>query len=125
MGRYKQPNYKHITDTKACPICGAQIKLRGMGSHMRLVHPNASISVQSVSKQISMLSEEPEPPNDKTVSNAPKNVKLALGPDADSLVLWGAAMYFLFRWAKIQGKTPNTLSKAYKPTRKPGKLMML
>ena len=125
MGRYKQPNYKHITDTKACPICGAQMKLRGMGSHMRLVHPNASIGVQSAPKQLSMLSEDPAPPNEKIVSSAPKNVKRAMGEDADALILWGAAMYFLFRWAKIQAKTSSTLSEGRKPTRRNGKIMLL
>jgi len=123
MGRMEiKSTYKHITTTKACPICGAQIKLRGIGSHMRLVHPNAS---KSAPKQLSMLSEEPEPPKEKVVSNAPKNVKKAMDEDASSLLLWGAAMYFLFRWAKIQSQHQNTLSEGKKLTRKRGKLMML
>ena len=125
MGRYKQPNYKRVSETRPCPICGAQIKLRGIGSHMRLVHPNASISIQSAPKQLSMLSEDPEPPNEKVVSNAPKNVKKAMDADASSLLLWGAAMYFLFRWAKIQSQHQNTLSEGKKLTRQRGKLMML
>ena len=125
MGRYKQPNYKHVTDTKPCHICGAQIKLRGMGSHMRLVHPNASISVQSAPKQLSMLNEAPKPPSDKVVSNAPKSVKMAMLSDADALILWGAAMYFLFRWAKKQSEKPITLSEGRKLARTSGKLKLL
>ena len=125
MGRYKQPNYKHVTDTKPCPICGAQIKLRGIGSHMRLVHPNASISVKAASKQLSMLSEDPEPPSEKVLSSAPKKVQKAMDDDATGLVLLGAALYFLFRLSKIQAKHPNTLSEGKKLTRMRGKLMML
>jgi hypothetical protein len=83
------------------------------------------MSVQAASKQLSMLSEDPVPPNEKVVSNAPKKVKIAMDSDADALILWGAAMYFLFRWAKIQGKTPNTLSEGRKPTRRNGKIMLL
>jgi len=124
MGRYKQPNYKRVSETRPCPICGVEIKLRGIGSHMRLVHPNEIVPKVS-SKQLSVLSEDIVAPPDNIVSNAPKKVKKAMDEDASALLLWGAAMYFLFRWAKIQAKTPNTLSEAYKPTRKRGKLMML
>ena len=118
-------NYKHITTTKACPICGAQIKLRGIGSHMRLVHPNASISVKAASKQLSMLSEAPEPPSEKVISSAPKKVQKAMDADATGLVLLGAALYFLFRLSKIQAIERNTLSEGRKPTRRNGKIMLL
>ena len=114
MGRYKQPNYKHITDTKACPICGAQMKLRGMGSHMRLVHPNAP---KSAPKQLSMLSEEPEPPKKEVVARAPKRGQKAMQPTATDVILLGAAMYFLYRLLKTKAKT-HTLSEVEKLTQR-------
>ena len=115
-------NYKHRNDTAPCHICGKQIKPRGMGRHVQLMHSDAQ---KEPIKQLSMLSEAPEPPKKEVVSNAPKNVKKAMDADASSLLLWGAAMYFLFRWAKIQSQHQNTLSEGKKLTRRRGKLMML
>ena len=115
--------YKHITTTKACPICGAQIKLRGIGSHMRLVHPNASKSVQSAPKQLSMLSEGPEPPKKEVVARAPKRVQKAMEPSATDLILLSAAMYFLYRLLKTKAK-PHTLSEVGKLTQRTGKIML-
>ena len=113
-------NYVHREDSSPCPICKKLIKPRGMGRHIQLMHADAQ---EAVKNQLSMLSEEPEAPKREIVSKAPRRVQKAMDPTATQLVLLGAAMYFLYRLAKIQAKT-HTLSEGGKPTQRAGKIML-
>jgi hypothetical protein len=74
-------------------------------------------------KQLSLLSEDPAPPDKKTLSNAPKQVRYAAMDGATEALLWGAAIYFLFKLMKNTDEAKkrllnSTLRELNKPKRK-------
>ena len=124
MGAWKNKNYVRHTDADKvkCPYCGAMVMPRGYANHIRLKHNQSVVTARQLernkpaSNQLSLLSEPPPPPDAKTLSEAPKRVQRAAQDDATAVLLWGAAIYFIWRLIDSDEK---------KPAKKPAKKMTL
>jgi hypothetical protein len=123
MGKWKNKNYVRHTETDRvkCPYCDAMVMPRGYVNHIRLKHGQKVSSERQLQrntpayKQLSLLGDAPPPPDSKTLSDAPKKVQAAAKEDATTVLLWGAAIYFLWRLINSDEKKPKqTLSEAQK-----------